>query len=272
MRTVDLVSYLPPFIAEYKEIRDTLTAENPEFNLVWDATDRVLKNEFIATANEYGISRFEKLLEIYPSREDSLETRRARVQARWLSTLPYTWRKLIEKLISICGDNNFSIQKDFLFYRIHLEVSLGIPGQVGELERLINVMIPCNMTLTAKNTLPCIAEGKIGLASGVCAVETFLITNDWIMHGVSSGPAYGAGGVVNAETHFITNDGRESHLIPAHLLQAGGFANTVKVTITNDFNENFIIDGTAAQSGKTVIDEFIGANNIERDDVNGRIQ
>lgn len=241
MRTVDLVSYLPPFIAEYKEIRDTLTAENPEFNLVWDATDRVLKNEFIATADEYGISRFEKLLEIYPSREDDLETRRARVQARWLSTLPYTWRKLIEKLISICGNNKFSIQKDFLYYRIHLEVSLDIPGQVEELERLIDVMIPCNMTLTAKNTLPCVAEGVIGIVGGVCAIETFLITNDWIMHGISTTQAVASGGVVNARMFFITND----------------------------FNENVIIEGPSAQSGKAVIDEFIGASNLERKDENG---
>lgn len=271
MRTVDLVSYLPPFIAEYKEIRDTLTAENPEFNLLWDATDRVLKNEFIATADEYGISRFEKLLQLYPSKEDTLETRRARVQARWLSTLPYTWRKLIEKLISICGENNFTIQKEFLFYRINLEVSLDIPGQVEELERIIDAMLPCNMTLIAKNTVPCVAEGVIGLASGVCAVQTFFITNDWIMYGTSSGPAIAAGGVANAEMQFITNDGQERHMIAGNALQAGGLAGNVQVLITNDFNENFIIDGTAPQSGKTVIDEFIGANNLERDERNGRI-
>lgn len=61
IREVDLVSYLPPFIAEYKETNITLTAENPEFVLVWNATDKTLKNEFIATADEYGISRFEKI-------------------------------------------------------------------------------------------------------------------------------------------------------------------------------------------------------------------
>jgi hypothetical protein len=68
IREVDLVSYLPPFIAEYKETNLTLTAENPEFVLVWKAADRTLKNEFIETADEYGISRFEKILHILPSR------------------------------------------------------------------------------------------------------------------------------------------------------------------------------------------------------------
>lgn len=90
IREVDLVSYLPPFVAEYKETNLTLTAENPEFVLVWEAADRALKNEFIATADEYGIGRFEKILHILPSRDDTLESRRARVQSRWFTSLPYT--------------------------------------------------------------------------------------------------------------------------------------------------------------------------------------
>ena len=43
-REVDLVSYLPPFLAEFKEIAVTLEAENPEFVLVWNAAERVLYN------------------------------------------------------------------------------------------------------------------------------------------------------------------------------------------------------------------------------------
>ena len=112
IRDVDLVSYLPPFIAEYREINETLKAENPEFKIMWEAVDRVLKNEFIESADEYGISRFERILKIFPSKEDSLESRRARVQARWFATIPYTWRMLIEKLISICGDSNFTLEGD----------------------------------------------------------------------------------------------------------------------------------------------------------------
>lgn len=42
-REVDLLSYLPPFMAEFKEIAVTLDAENPEFVLVWKAADRVCK-------------------------------------------------------------------------------------------------------------------------------------------------------------------------------------------------------------------------------------
>ena len=61
VREIDLVSYLPPFMAELKETAVALEAENPEFILVWEAASQVLCNEFIATADEYGIERFENI-------------------------------------------------------------------------------------------------------------------------------------------------------------------------------------------------------------------
>lgn len=179
IREADLVSYLPPFLAEYKEINIALTAENPEFVLVWEAADRALKNEFIATADEYGISRFEKILDILPSRDDTLESRRSRVQSRWLTKLPYTWRMLLQKLMVLCGENNFSITKQFDFYRIDLEVQLELFGQVEELERIIGSILPCNMIVNSKNKIPCNANGVVYAAGGVCSVEMFFIPNDF---------------------------------------------------------------------------------------------
>lgn len=151
IREVDFVSYLPPFMAEYKEINLALEAENPEFVLVWKAADRVLYNEFIATADEYGISRFEKILNILPSCNDTLESRRTRVQARWFTNLPYTWRMFLQKLIALCGEHNFTIRKDFDYYRIYLEVKLELFGQVQELERIIRIMLPCNLIVYTVN-------------------------------------------------------------------------------------------------------------------------
>ncbi len=153
IREVALVSYLPPFIAEYKETNITLTAENPEFVLVWKAADRALKNEFIATADEYGIGRFEKILHILPSRDDTLESRRLRVQSRWFTTLPYTWRMFLQKLIVLCGENDFTVIKRFDFYRIDLQVELKLFGQIEELERIIETMVPCNMVVESNNKL-----------------------------------------------------------------------------------------------------------------------
>lgn len=148
IREADLVSYLPPFIAEYKETNITLTAENPEFVLVWKAADRVLRNEFIATADEYGISRFEKILNILPSQHETLENRRSVVQSRWFIRLPYTWRMLLQKLTVICGNNDFKVSHEkgegyeitfCVFIDPHTEPLL------KEIEQMLENFLPANM-------------------------------------------------------------------------------------------------------------------------------
>lgn len=257
IRDVDLVSYLPPFIADYQETRVTLEAENPEFVLVWEATDRVLYNEFIATADEYGISRFEKILGIFPSSEDTLESRRSRVQARWFNAIPYTWRVFLERLISLCGESNFTVTTDFMYYRIDLEVNLELFGQIEELERMIETLIPCNMVFVSTNKIPCEADGFALVAGGVCIVEHFFITNDeQTTHTISNKAALG-GGTIHTAHYFITNDSEENIAVGGSALHGGGAVNSVSVVITNDFNEQFNINGENSVSSGVVATEFI---------------
>ena len=155
IREVDLVDYyLPPFMQKYKEPVAALKAEEPEFQLIWKAADRVLYNHFISTADECGISRFEKLLGIFPSSEDTLESRRERIQSRWFKSIPYTLKTLINKLITLCGDRDFTIKADFSeSYTMILNVSLYIFGQVDELNDILSYMIPQNIVVEVNNTL-----------------------------------------------------------------------------------------------------------------------
>lgn len=148
IREVNLPSYLPPFMAEYKEINVALAAENPEFIFVWRAADMALKNEFIATADEYGILRFEEILGIRPSKQDTIEVRRSRIQARWFTRLPYTWRMLIQKLKNLCGDKDFKIYiPDGEWYGIKVQVFIEpqIEGLLYEVREMLENFLPVNL-------------------------------------------------------------------------------------------------------------------------------
>jgi hypothetical protein len=258
IRDVDLVSYLPPFMADFKEISVTLEAENPEFRIVWEAADRVLYNEFIATADEYGISRFENILNILPSKEDTLESRRARVQARWFNMIPYTIKALIGKLTALCSDTDFTISKYFDFYRLEIETDLELYGQVEELENIIETMIPCNMVIVSLNNIPCNSQGFSLIAGGVCAIENFFITNDEKTTNVINGTAKFGGGLSEAAAYFITNDSREDVVANGTAIHGAGVINTASVIITNDFNEQFNINGTNEIGSGVVVSEIIG--------------
>lgn len=256
-RKIDLVSYLPPFMAEYKEISAALEAENPEFVLIWNASEKVLRNEFIETADEYGISRFEKILKILPSREDTLESRRARVQSRWFNTIPYNLKSLLAKLIALCGDSDFTVTKEYMQYKLFILTNLELFGQVEELERIIENMIPCNMIVISENEIPCGTGGFALVAGGVCSVERFFITNDEQTRHTISGRTAFRGGAVHADRYFITNDRRENIAVVGSALHGGGIINSVSVMVSNDFNEQFNINGEYSVGSGVAVSDFI---------------
>lgn len=256
-KTVDLVSYLPPFMADFKEISVTLEAENPEFVLVWKAADRVLQNEFIESADEYGISRFEKILNILPSTEDTLESRRARVQARWFNTIPYTLKAFLAKLVALCGDSDFTVTKEYEKYTVRILTNLELFGQVEELGHIIESMMPCNMIVISMNEIPCDVAGFAFVAGGVCSVEHFFITNDEQIHRTITSKVGFGGGTVHTARYFITNDSKENVAIGGSVLHGGGAVNSASVVITNDFNEQFNINGENSVGSGVVASEFI---------------
>lgn len=178
-RDVSLLAYLPPFMQNFTEIAATLNAEDPEFVIVWDSADRVLKNQFIATADEYGISRFEKILKIFPSKEDTLESRRSRVQNRWFNDMPCTLRTLVYRLITLCADHGFTLTKYFTdAYTLEIYTDLELFGQVEELERIIGSVIPCNLVVKSTNYIILNAAGAVSLGGTIVQNQNFVVSTE----------------------------------------------------------------------------------------------
>ena len=71
IREVDLVSYLPPFMQSYKEPVAALEAENPEFSLMWSATDRCLRNRLRSLPMKQFPLWKMRVLWVYHSRQSS---------------------------------------------------------------------------------------------------------------------------------------------------------------------------------------------------------
>lgn len=199
IREIDLVSYLPSFMDEFKETSSALEAENPELALVWNAADRALRNEFIESSDEYGISRLEKMLGIFPAPQESLDSRKFKVQNRYLNAIPYTLKALILKLITLCGGENFTITKDYMNYRIKIETDLELYGQVEELSRVIDGMIPCNMVVISENMAFYDPRGQQFFAGGVAYADTIFLTNDGDDYSTVQSTHWFGGGTIIAE-------------------------------------------------------------------------
>lgn len=160
-RKADLLSYLPSFMQEYREIAAALNAENPEFDLMLRRAENALDNEYITTADEKGIKRFEKLLGILPEEDDTLESRREKVLALWFVSLPYTMRMLIKRLTLMCGADGFTVETDFEGYGISVITHFRVYSQLLQLRKLLGEMIPANMVIGSGNTVVVSAEGAL---------------------------------------------------------------------------------------------------------------
>lgn len=77
-----LQDYLPPILLKTYEFPLLCDTEQPEIDRLRDAADAVLDAQFISTAGETAIARYEKIFKITPMDTDTLDERRFRVLAK----------------------------------------------------------------------------------------------------------------------------------------------------------------------------------------------
>lgn len=145
LRNVDLPGYLPPYLQEYRELMQALNAENPEFKAVWKETQWILDNNFVVSADGYGLLRFEKILGIHPGKSETLEERRLHILARLNERRPYTLRALRELLGNICGDRFRSASVDTDRYTLEVNVLDGKPDLFPIVRELLDHIVPANI-------------------------------------------------------------------------------------------------------------------------------
>ena len=255
-----LIHYLPYQIREFKEYQGITTGEQPEFELAWNCWQEVFDNQYIDTAGNYGLSRWEKMLGITPRATDTLEARRIRIKTRLNNFTPYTFRVFMRMMKFLADGEPFEVCLDPGTYLMRFVLQWGAQGKIESLEWLIQEILPENIAIDSKNEIPCEAEGTALIGGGVCFAQWFLITNDGEDRHTITGPVLVGSGAVAVEKHLITNDSMEGFTMEGTARAGGGAVNSVVVMLTNDFQEGFAISGTAGVGSGSVTTALIQAN------------
>lgn len=143
-----LINYLPYVVRDYAEFQGITGAEQPEFETAWAAADDLLANQFIKTAGNLGLSRWEKILGITPKGTDTLDDRRFRVLARLNEELPYTLPQLRAILETLCGAGNYSAEVEEGTYQLVVKIGLAAKNNFSDVDSLLNRVVPENMVIT----------------------------------------------------------------------------------------------------------------------------
>lgn len=173
MNDINIIKFLPPFLQEYLQYQLLMKTEDIEFENIFKCLGNIEQNQFILSSNDEGLKRFEKMLNIYSQPNESIENRRMKVFSKWNEQEVYTFDFLKSKLDVICGKENYEIIDDFKNYRLEIHTHLSDIGEVAELERVIDFIIPCNLVVVIKNDIICEAKGKNVLSGAVNIVEEF---------------------------------------------------------------------------------------------------
>lgn len=107
--------------------------------------DEIYCNFFFDSLNEDGCIYFEKLLKIIPEEGDSIENRRARIQAKWLSNN----HNSIVLIRSICSSwNDGEAEADFINGKIQLKFkTIGTPLNLNTLLKSIEIVKPAHIPI-----------------------------------------------------------------------------------------------------------------------------
>lgn len=144
----NLIDYLPEFLRDVREYKAILTdAIQPEFVKLFEAIERVLNNQFITTSDEYGVSRWEKMLGIVPQATTSLDNRKFTILTRMNEQLPYTMTSLKQRLEGLCGKNGYSVEVDANTFTLRVGVALTSRSSFKDVEIMLEKIVPANMVL-----------------------------------------------------------------------------------------------------------------------------
>lgn len=143
-----LQDYLPPVLLKTYEFPLLCKTEQPEFDRLNAAATAVLDAQFVTTAGERGIARYEKIFKITPMDTDTLGERRFRVLARINAQLPFSVRRLRQQLSTLCGEDGYKLELDGGKYTLTVKVALTAKRNQQAVEELLADIVPANMVCT----------------------------------------------------------------------------------------------------------------------------
>ena len=147
IRNIRPLDYLPPVMSEVLEIQEIYKGVTPELELVYEIGDKVLNENFVNYAEDFGLERMEKMLGIKIDYDDTLENRRMRILAALNGDTPYTFERVLNKLIVLCGDGNVNMEYAKEIYTLRVLIKLRAKKQFETVKKILIEMLPCNISL-----------------------------------------------------------------------------------------------------------------------------
>lgn len=143
----DVLSYIPPVYANIKEFQAMAKAYNIELKEIENRALSIESNAFIDMLDEYGCTKWEKILNLKIDSSYTLDDRRFNIQTKLFGFLPYTLKKIENMIKNLVGESGYTLNFNPKTMHIHCRLNLGIKNQLKSVENLLENTIPMNISL-----------------------------------------------------------------------------------------------------------------------------
>lgn len=139
----DIKQYWTSIVKGIGEFQQIAEAENPEFNELTGCLTRLLNDSFVKDATEYGVKRWESILNIIPNPGETLDDRKVKILGLLNMTLPYTYKMLDGVVASILDDYTMYIRG----YTLTLETVFKSDNEYRDINSLFEQVVPKNLMI-----------------------------------------------------------------------------------------------------------------------------
>lgn len=139
-----LIDYLPEFMREYREIKLICQEEQKQMEKVWSELENIWENQFVLSADEGVVKRWESMLGIHVGDTWTLDDRKNKILSIIAERRPYTDETLDIMLKSIFGEGNYEVEYKGPLNML-ISVSFDSKNEIKNVEEMLDKILPANL-------------------------------------------------------------------------------------------------------------------------------
>ena len=145
---MDTIRYFPQHIANIEEFKRIAVVYDKKLQVVWDDLSQMQTNKRFDDMDEEECSKWEQMLKIKITGEETLGDRRRNIKGIWASGLPYTARKFKEVLDAMVGPEYYLLDINQANKTLKVDLMLDVIMKDTYIYNLMRAMAPADMIVT----------------------------------------------------------------------------------------------------------------------------
>lgn len=146
-KIVQVLDYIPDVLTTIREFQAIATAEDPELTDLWAEIEKAFNDQYVEDATVNGVKRYESILKVVPKGTETLDERKFRILAKYNEQLPYTYRAMIQRLDTLCGEDGYTIELDVPGYTVKIRVRIFAQNNLDAVGDMLENIVPMNMAI-----------------------------------------------------------------------------------------------------------------------------